>query len=205
MRGYARQAQQGGRAAMTPQPAARLHRLSDAALMARVAKGDGPAFAVLLARHMGAQLAFAARVLGHGGQAEEAVQEAFLKVWVKAGRFDPAKAGFGTWLYRIVLNQCLDAKRRHRREVPLEAANDAPTPGDVEGEVIAASSRQAVARALAALPARQRAAIALCYFEGLSNAEAAAVLEVGVKALESLLSRGRAALKATLGPFKDDL
>lgn len=173
--------------------------LSDEALMARIAAGDEDAFAVFVARHLDRLIAVAARVLGAREAAEDAVQEAMLELWRHAGRFDPGRAKATTWLYRILVNRCLDAKRRRRPAAPLAAAGDPVDPGPgPEAAAVQASDAAIVQAALDALPPRQRAAIALVYYQGLSNREAAAVMDVNVKALESLLTRGRAALRERL-------
>jgi RNA polymerase sigma-70 factor (ECF subfamily) len=187
--------------------AAALAILSDEALMRRVGGGDEGAYRVLVDRHLGLALGLAARMLGDAAEGEDVTQEAFLNLWRGASRWRPDGARFTTWFYRVVLNLCIDRRRRRRgTAVPLEAAGD-PADGR-QGADGALHDRQRgarVAAALAELPERQRAAIGLCYLQGLSNREAAEVLEVNVKALESLLTRGRAALRERLGPERDDL
>ena len=105
----------------------------------------------------------------------------------------------------MAVNLCLDRLRR-RREVGLEAAGDPPAgtphPGAAMQERAVADRVQA---ALALLPERQRAAIVLCHFQELGNAEAAAVMEIGVEALESLLARGRRKLRELLQSDAADL
>src|ERR1041385_1291098 len=93
---------------------------SDADLMARAATGDERAFRTLAERHAGAALRLARRILGNETAAEDIVQDALLRVWVNAPRWRP-EAAFRTWLYRIVVNLCLNAKRR-APDLPLEAA-----------------------------------------------------------------------------------
>jgi RNA polymerase sigma factor (sigma-70 family) len=130
----------------------------------------------------------------------------FLRVWKEARRWKPGGAKFQTWMHRVVLNLCYDRLRRRREnpdaEAGLNVADPAPSAGDAWLE------RQRAARvraALAALPERQRAAIALCHFEGATNIEAAAALEISVDALESLLARGRRALKESLKDIAGDM
>src|SRR6476646_7602641 len=105
---------------------------SDEALMARVARGDERAFQLLSRRHLPAMLGLARRILGNAAESEDVAQEAFLRVWTHAPRWQPL-AQFRTWLTRIVVNLCLDRKRR-APWVDLEAAGDLvdPTPGAAE-------------------------------------------------------------------------
>ena len=84
---------------------------SDEALMARVARGDERAFQLLSRRHLPAMLGLARRILGNAGDAEDVAQEAFMRVWTHAPRWQPL-AQFRTWLTRVVVNLCLDRKRR---------------------------------------------------------------------------------------------
>jgi RNA polymerase sigma-70 factor (ECF subfamily) len=170
----------------------------DAPLLKRVAKGDARAVELLVERHAGRMLTLARRMLGNEADAEDVTQELFLRVWRHARRWQPGRARFETWMHRVTLNLCYDRLRR-RRDVAVDALPELPDPSP--SVVSRQSSRQTAQRVqaeLAKLPDRQRAAIVLCHHEGLSNIEAAAVLQVSVEALESLLARGRRALKAAL-------
>lgn len=170
----------------------------DLALVRRIAVGDGPACAALLDRHLGRIVGLAWRMLGSRAEAEDVAQEVFLRAWQQAPAWQAGRARFATWLHRVAVNLCLDRLRR-RREVGLDAAGDPPGGDPHPGSALqrrAVSDR--VAAALAELPERQRMAILLCHFQDLGNVEAAAVMEIGVDALESLLSRGRRKLRALL-------
>ncbi len=187
--------------------AAALNILSDEALMERVGRGDEPAYRILVERHLARHVGFAARLLGDRSEGEEVMQEAFLKLWRGAPNWQAGGARFTTWFYRVVMNLCIDRQRRRRgRAVPIEDAGD---PADERRRADETIQDRQVGRqidgALAELPDRQRQALSLCYLQGLSNREAAQVLEVNIKALESLLTRGRAALKQKLGHLKDEL
>jgi len=171
---------------------------SDHDLMARAAQGDGRAFQTLARRHSGRALGVARRILGSEALAEEIVQDALLRVWINAPRWRP-QAAFRTWLYRVVVNLCLNAKRR-APDLPLEAADDVADAGpaaDAQLELRERDSR--LAAAISELPARQRAAIVLTYQEGFSNAEVAAVLDTSISGIETLLVRAKRALRAALG------
>jgi RNA polymerase sigma factor (sigma-70 family) len=171
----------------------------DVDLVRRTAAGDNRAAAALIARHLPRITGLAARMLSDSGEAEDVAQETFLRAWKAAGRWREGEAMFSTWLYRVTTNLCLDRLRR-RRETPhpdVGAELIDPAVGAEQGMALAERG-QAVRMALDTLPERQRAAIVLCHFEELGNIEAAAILEVSVEALESLLSRGRRALRARL-------
>ena len=170
---------------------------SDEALMARVARGDEPAYRTLTRRHLPAMVGLARRILGNAADAEDVAQEAMLRVWTHAPRWQPL-AAFRTWLTRVVVNLCLDRKRR-RPWVVLEAAGEIvdPTPGVTE--LAEQSERERLlAAAIADLPARQRAAIMLTYSEGMSNAQVAEILDTSVSAVETLLIRGKQNLRRKL-------
>jgi RNA polymerase sigma-70 factor, ECF subfamily len=187
----------------------------DDALMARAGRGDKTAFAVLVRRHLARATAIAQRILGNRSDAEEVVQEAFLRCWQKAPDWQPAespgnaakgseRAQFATWLYRVLTNLCLD-RRRRPQPVELEAAGEiADTCDDGFAQTVRGEIGKRVAEAMAKLPDRQRAALALCYYEDLGNIEAAAALDISIGALESLLVRGRRALRDSLGDLAID-
>lgn len=178
----------------------------DADLVLRTGRGDRAAAHSLMMRHLPKMLTLARRMLAtrDPAEAEDAVQEAFLKVWQHAGRWQPGKARFETWLYRVVLNQCYDRLRR-KPHVALDAAADAPDPAPLPGADLVANERaRAVEAALARLPERQRAALVLCHFEENSNIKAAETMQISVEALESLLARGRRSLRALLADLKDE-
>lgn len=170
----------------------------DEKLMAAIAGRDHRAFARLVERHLGWSLRFVERMVGARSDAEDLVQTAFLRVWQGASRWQP-QAKFDTWFYRVLHNLCMDHFRS--RGAPPEPLDETlPDGAPTSEQRVAESQRSARVRAaLAALPERQRAAIVLCYYEERSQAEAAALLGVSEGALESLLTRGRAALKKHLG------
>jgi len=174
---------------------------ADAELMRWAAAGDRAAFDVLVGRHAERILRVALRILGDAAEAEEVAQEALLRAWQAAGSFDPGRAQFTTWLHRITVNLAIDRTRRRTLapqggDAALDALEDpAPSP---ESVAAAAEDRAALAAALAQLPARQRAAIALAYEDGLSGAEAAAALDISERALEGLLRRARLMLRRIL-------
>ncbi|WP_448207736.1 RNA polymerase sigma factor [Azospirillum sp. sgz302134] len=171
---------------------------SDDALMVRAASGEAAAFEALATRHMRRAVALAQRLTGNPSDADEIAQEAFLRVWQQAGRWEPGRARFTTWLYRIVVNLAIDRQRKPVWQ-PLDEAADLPDRSpDAVARIAERQTAELVERALLALPDRQRAAVVLFHQEGLSLRHAAEVMGVGEGAFESLLSRGRQALRAAL-------
>ena len=174
-------------------------------LVARIATGDREAFAELVERHHRRLLRVCERLLGDAEDARDAVQEVFLKVMVKAGGVRP-RALVSTWLYRVAVNHCLNVlrRRRLRRWVSLSPAEDeeAAAPLDPAEEragpdrELEARRRWArVQRAIADLPARQRAVLVLARFEELSYKEIAETLGITLGAVESRLFRAMRALE----------
>ena len=176
---------------------------SDEALMARIARGDEAAYRHLSRRHVPAMLGLARRILGNAADAEDVAQEAMLRVWTHAPRWQPL-AQFRTWLTRVVVNLCLDRKRR-AVWVELETAGELVDPALGAGEISERNERdRQVAQAIAGLPARQRSAIVLTYGDGMSNAQVAEVLDTTVSAVETLLVRAKQNLRRALDSAPDE-
>jgi RNA polymerase sigma-70 factor, ECF subfamily len=171
----------------------------DAALAARTAGGDKDAYALLVRRHLPRVLAVTRRMLGSEALAEEAAQEALLRLWTHAGSYEPEKAKLTTWLTRITANICLDRLRK-RSEEPWPENFDVALPPSQEREFMDGQVAAKVNEALQTLPERQRLALVLCHYEELSMTEAAAVMDTTPEAIESLLSRARRTLRRQLEP-----
>jgi RNA polymerase sigma-70 factor (ECF subfamily) len=169
----------------------------DEQLMLAVARGDLAAFGQLVLRHQAAAWRSAYRFLGDRGEAEDMVQEAFLRVLDAAPRYRP-EARFRTYLFRILSRLCLDhvQKKRPRPDPTLAERPDA-RPSVVDG-MSAREAEEHVRHALKQLPSNQRLAVLLRYYEDLSYADIATAMETSVKAVERLLARGRHALEASL-------
>ncbi len=167
---------------------------ADETLMARSAGGDRAAFAALCTRHLARLYVLALRVAGDPAEAEEIAQETMVRAWRQAGRFDPACGSAAGWLNRITVNLAIDKRRgavRHTA-LPPGLASEAP---DAEDALQRRDRRAALMAGLAALPARQRAALVLTYFEERAGQDAARSLGISVRALEGLLRRGRLFLR----------
>jgi RNA polymerase sigma-70 factor, ECF subfamily len=174
---------------------------TDEELMAQVQRRDREAFTRLLDRHLAGLQKFLIRTTGNGADADEVAQEAFLRIWTRADSWQSDRVRFTTWLFRIARNLAIDRHRRRREtnDEDLEQIVD-ETP-DTAHTIDAERRRKMMQNAIAQLPERQRTALVLCHFDGMSNPDAAAVLDVSVDALESLLSRARRTLKTALRPL----
>ena len=176
--------------------------VADASLMAGVARGDMGAFARLVERHQERVRAIAYRFSGRWDVADDVTQEAFLRLYRSASGYVP-KAAFSTWLYRIVVNLCLDARRRPRlAHVPddgVAAVSESP----VDDHLMHEETCRAVQRAVASLPERQRIALLLHRFDGLGHADVAAATGWSESAVESLLVRAYAQLRERLKDWAD--
>lgn len=167
------------------------------ALVARVADGDARAYRVLVDRHLTGIHGYLTRLLGDRAEAEEVSQETFLRLWSKAGSFVP-RAKPSTWLYRIAHNLAVDRLRRRREARSETTVDEVPASGRPSQHLEQKRVAEAVQEALAALPERQRAVIGLVHYQGMTTAEAAEVLGIGERALESLLARARRKLRESL-------
>lgn len=168
---------------------------SDAELVAAVASGQTSALGEIATRHQQRVRAIAFRIMGRWDVADDVAQEAFLRVWRGAAKYEPS-AAFTTWLYRIVVNLCLDQKRRYR---PLQLTEqDPPSDDATDASLIDLERADAVRREVAALPERQRVALVLHRFENLNHAQIAAATGWSESAIESLLVRAYSRLREKL-------
>jgi RNA polymerase sigma-70 factor (ECF subfamily) len=144
-------------------------------------------------------------MLNDRAEAEDVAQETMLRLWRMAPDWRADGAALGTWLYRVASNLCIDRLRR-RRGAPADAAPEVAdaSPG-AQARLEAADRAAALGAALARLPERQRLAVVLRHLEERPNPEVAAILEISVEAVESLLARARRALAAELVPRRAEL
>ena len=173
----------------------------DLPLLRAIADGDEAACRTLVDRHLTRLHAFATRLLGDAAEAEDVCQDVFVQAWKAAPRWRAGDARFSTWLHGVALNACRDRMRRRRpqSDADLDMIGD-DTPGPAQ-QVASADTARAVRTAIEALPERQREALVLCHFQELPQSEAAALLDVSVDALESLLARARRTLRQSLAPL----
>lgn len=169
-------------------------------LMRRIAEGDEGAFRELAGLHAPRMLRLAGRMMRGTAEAEEVVQEALLRLWQEAGRWDPARGRLGTWLHVVTTRLCLDQLRR-KQPLPLDdVAMEMLADGEPDALTVLLrdDELQALRQAMASLPARQRVAVALFYLEELPGQEAAEAMGLSLRAFWSLLHRARAALFESL-------
>lgn len=179
---------------------------ADRALAHGVARGDRDAVAALTARCLPLVTGLAARTLRDRIEAEDVAQDTFVKVWRRIGHYQPERARLETWVARIALNLCYDRLRKRGETLMGDDMPElAETGAGAEASLSAGDDARRVRAAVAALPVRQRAALELCHFQDMGNIEAAAVLDISVEALESLLARGRRTLKTALSDEHADL
>ena len=172
---------------------------NDHELMAKTAAGDRQAFALLVGRYLGGMVALALRITGNASDAEEIAQEGFLRLWTQAPRWDPEGAGsVRTWLSRVIINLCLD-RRRRRPWVALEEAGELVDTSMGVFDMAQNNDKQNIVQSLLQeLPVRQRTAIILSYFEQLSGEEIAHAMDLSIGAIESLLVRARRSLRQSV-------
>lgn len=176
----------------------------DADQIKRAAGGDPAAIRAIVVRNTAPLHALAFRMLRSQEDAEEVVQETFLRAWKALPNWKP-KAQLSTWLHRVALNLCYDRLRKRREHVmaePPDIVDDGPGP---QGQLERRQDIERVHGAIAQLPERQQAALSLCALEGYTNKMAAEILDVSVDALESLLSRARRQLRTILSEQAGDL
>ncbi len=174
----------------------------DHELLSLIQNGSRQAFATLVERHTERFYRLAYRYLQRKEAAEDVVQDAFIKLWENPALWQPDRnSKFTTWFYRIVVNLCLDAHKR-KDPAPLDdsiALIDERKP--IDEAMILAQQQKILEKEISALPERQRIALNLCFDEGLTNQEAAEVMGVNLKALQSLIMRAKTTLKTRLKEF----
>jgi len=168
---------------------------ADDELMRSIAKGDKTAFTFFLRRHLRPLVAFANRYMNARSDAEDIAQEAMTRVWTHAERWREIGSSPRSWLYRIAYNLCIDEIRKRKTVVDDYVLVDDSTPERlVEQQLNELSVRAAIHK----LPERQRSALWLSAYHGLSNKEAAEILDTTIEAMESLLTRARRSLRQEL-------
>jgi RNA polymerase sigma-70 factor (ECF subfamily) len=167
----------------------------DSQLMLAVAQGDQAAFTEIVTRHLTPVVNFAWRYVGRRSDAEDVAQEAFIRLWRHAPDWEDQGFSVRSWIYRIAYNLCIDELRKRKPVTPVEDEVSLASAEQPDEDLYRDQRQQQVAAALNELPERQRTALVLCVYQGLSNRDAATVLDVSIEALESLLSRARRMLR----------
>lgn len=170
--------------------------------MAQVRSGDRAAFERLVHRHLDSVHRYLVRLTPSAADADELAQETFLRLWQRASSYRPGQVRLTTWLHRIAHNLAVDRfRRRHGEHTGLAEPEALAEPdGAVTPDEQLALTRtgRLLDRAIAALPANQRAALILCQVQGFSNREAAGILGLSARGVESLIARARRSLRRTL-------
>ncbi|AZS89300.1 RNA polymerase sigma factor [Streptomyces griseoviridis] len=176
----------------------------DALLAVRAAEGDEDAFAVLVQRHAPALIRLATRLLDTRTEAEDAVQDAFISAWRRLPEFH-GRSAFGTWMYRIVTNRCLNILRARRPVSPLEAARDVAAPDHSASPSRITEARGAVRELRAALDdlsPEQRACWVLREWDGQSYEFIADAVGISQEAVRARVFRARRSLTQALGAWR---
>jgi RNA polymerase sigma-70 factor (ECF subfamily) len=167
---------------------------SDLSLIGAVRSGDESAMAALYDRYSGIVYAVALRVLGDAGAAEDILQEVFMQVWRNPGVFDSSRGNLGAWLAVIARNRAIDGLRKRGPEMDVENVIVAVEP-DLAGDAELSRAMEKVRSALGAMPAVQRSALELAYFEGLSHSEIAAKTGEPLGTVKTRIRAGLLALR----------
>jgi RNA polymerase sigma-70 factor (ECF subfamily) len=183
--------------AAAPRPVAE-SRADEAALVAAVGRGEADAFRVLMARHLGSIVSVARRMLRDDAEAEDVAQEAFLRLWRSSGTLEIGPIGVRPWLRRVVSNLCLDRVRGQVRVMVVDELPEVPEAAKQLSGLESLDTQRRVEAAMNKLPDRQRLALTLFHFEGMSQIEIGQIMGVSDEAIESLLSRARRQLKVEL-------
>ena len=179
---------------------------SDIELMLRTKAGDDSAFSELMKRHYKGVLNYIYRFTNLKENSEDLAQEVFLRVYRSASKYKP-EAKFTTWLYKIATNVSLTHVKKKNTNVSLDEMNE--TIGDYEDSTVEISDdiiyrkemKNVIFKAMETLPEREKIAIMLCKYEGLSYEETADVLECTVGAVKAYVHRGRMKLIDRLKPY----
>jgi RNA polymerase sigma-70 factor, ECF subfamily len=183
----------------------------DAALVSQVLGGDRDAYGVLVQRHSRSLFALAYRVMGNQDDADEVVQETFLRAYRNLGRFEQ-RANFGTWIYRIAMNCALDLKEKRKPELGAMQVSEDPEPGEHEVQlsskapgqdqlVFGAQVKEKVAEAMKLLSKTERAAFVMRHLEGKSIDEIASVLGQKPNATKNSIFRAVQKMRQQLEPL----
>ena len=167
----------------------------DSALIRRIAHGDKDAFSVFLNRYLSTMVAYAQHYIGNRSDAEDIAQEAFTRVWTHADSWRETGASPRSWLYRITHNLCIDELRIKR---PLLEEHAVVSDDPPEKRLARDIDENTLRKTINELPDRQRSAIWLSAYHGLSNKEASEILGTTIEAAESLLTRARRSLRERL-------
>ena len=170
----------------------------DRELFEHIGQGNKAAMTEFVSRYYHRIMDFSYRHLNRVADAEDIAQEAFIRVWRKAPQWQDRELPPHSWLYRITHNLCIDELRKRKPECDVDEQYHLANDDSPEGNLYQQQKDQLLAAAIRSLSEGQRTAIVLCNYQGFSNRDAAAVMDITVEALESLLVRGRSKLRKQL-------
>jgi RNA polymerase sigma-70 factor (ECF subfamily) len=174
----------------------------DQELLALIQDGHHQAFAVLVERHTERFYRLAYRYLQNKETAEDVVQDAFIKLWENPALWQANRnSKFTTWFDRIIVNLCLDVRKKKKPEALENEGLLIDERAAADELMIRQQEQKALEREIAALPERQRTALNLCFDQGLTNQEAADVMGLKLKALQSLIMRAKSTLKERMKQY----
>ena len=177
--------------------------IDDTILLEQIQQGSHPAFTELVERYSTRFYRLAFRYIAHKESAEDIVQRAFLKLWEKPSRFDVSRGvKFTTWFSRVVINLALDMQKKRTPLLLAEGVDPADEMDGQETQLMDAQRRVQLEHAIRTLPSRQQTALNFCFYEEVSNKEAAEIMGVSVGAVESLLMRAKANLRLKLEHYQ---
>lgn len=175
-------------------------------MLQEIQQSSHPAFSELVSRHTQRFYRLAYRYVSQKEAAEDVVQRAFLKLWEKPQRFDASKGvKFTTWFSRVVINQSLDMQKKRTPLLLVEKYEVVDESDGQEKQLIDAQQKVQLEHAIRSLPDRQQTALNLCFYEHVSNAEAAQIMKTTVGSIESLLMRAKANLRDKLEDYQTRL
>lgn len=172
--------------------------MDEADLIKQSVAGDESAYQLLIEKHLPSLSNYVMRMMANTAEAEDIIQETFIRLWSRGNKFNPEVARLTTWLHNIAHNLCIDHFRKVNRIVDDPALQTVTETSGPEEKLSQQGLVKSVQEAMMSLPERQRSAIIMCHYQGLSNKDAAVVLDVSVDALESLMARGRHKLRKLL-------
>lgn len=177
---------------------------TDEELIQLITEKDHSAFSELVRRYSSKFYSTAYRILMNRSDSEDMVQEAFLKIWNEPDLWDSSyNTKFTTWFYRVIINQCLDYKRKKSYRNHEEYTESPSTQFDTDDIVENMSKSELINSCIKGLPERQQIALNLFYYDNLSIAEAAEIMELKPKGMESLVLRAKENLKERLREYHE--
>jgi len=178
---------------------------TDTELIQQTVQGDENAFEQLVKKYQHSVFNTVYRCIGNYEDVEDIAQEVFIKIWRKAENFK-GKSKFSTWLYRIVVNQCLDYRSKHKQKLVSldEMTEKEQTPESLIFKIDHEQRKKAeiLRKTIGDLPGRQRIALILSAFEEKSYKEIAQIMEISIASVESLIFRAKQGLKKKLLPMR---